>query len=127
MMKFRWQICILGLVSVLAWAQEPRPGDPQFWTEGRLLVLKVVPGDKSAKFFFAGKKMANIDFKKDHKLLSITAINKDKVETLQFKDNGESYEVTKMPSWKGAYELNVKSEVRGSVEDLKIKLNLEKP
>lgn len=111
-----------------ATAQDPaRPGDPQFGGEGRMIILRVVPGDKSAKLYFLGKKAAEIDFNKDHKLLSVTAFSEGKRETLQFKNNGDSYEVMDVPSEKGSYELDVKSEVRGKVEDIKVKIQTVKP
>lgn len=111
-----------------ATAQDPtRPGDPQFGGEGRMIILRVVPGDKTAKLYFLGKKAAEIDFNKDHKLLSVTAFSEGKRETLQFKNNGDSYEVMDVPSEKGSYELDVKSEVRGKVEDIKVKIQTVKP
>ncbi|MGZ3768856.1 MAG: hypothetical protein ACXVCP_05125 [Bdellovibrio sp.] len=117
---------LLSLVK--AFAQEPsRPGDPQFGGEGRLVILRVVPGDKTAKLYFIGKKAAEFDFNKDHKLLSVTALSNGKSETLQFRNKGDSYEVLNVPSEKGAYELNVKSEIKGKVEDIKVKVQTPKP
>lgn len=119
---------ILMLLSGASFAQEPpRPGDPQFGGEGRMIILRVVPGDKTAKLYFMGKKSAEINFNKDHKLLSVTALSEGKRETLQFKSTGDSYEVLNVPSEKGAYELNVKSEVRGKIEDIKVKIQTKKP
>ncbi|WP_415063198.1 hypothetical protein [Bdellovibrio sp.] len=121
-------VAALTFSSTLAFSQEPpRPGDPQFGAEGRLVILKVVPGDRTAKLFFVGKKAAEIDFTKDHKLLSVTAFKDGQTETLKFKNNGDSYEVLDMPGWKGPYSLGVKSEIKGKVEELKVKIQPSKP
>lgn len=122
-------IFILFLLPVgLVFAQEPLPpGAPQFGAEGRLLILKVVPGDRTAKLFFIGKKAVTLDFQKDHKLLSVTAFNDGQKETLKFRSSGESYEVLNMPAWKEPYSLDVKSEVRGKVEELNVKIVPTKP
>lgn len=121
-------LSISTVLSCVAFSQEPpRPGDPQFGGEGRMVILRVVPGDKSAKLYFIGKKAAEINFNKDLKLLSVTALSGGKTETLQFKNTGDSYEVLNTPSEKGPYELNVKSEVRGKVEEIKVKIQPKKP
>lgn len=109
-------------ISITAHSQEPTPGSLEYSAEGRMLVLKVVPGDKSAKLFFFGKKSAELDFNKDHKLLSVTATSAGKTETLTFKKNPDSYEVLNLPQRYKPYELKVKSEVRGKIEDLKIQI-----
>ncbi|MBV2167840.1 MAG: hypothetical protein KUL82_03950 [Bdellovibrio sp.] len=121
-------VAALTFSSTLAFSQEPpRPGDPQFGAEGRLVILKVVPGDRTAKLFFVGKKAAEIDFTKDHKLLSVTAFKDGQTETLKFRNNGDSYEVLDMPGWKGPYSLGVKSEIKGKVEEFKVKIQPSKP
>ncbi|GEM_PF-5507167 len=100
-------------------------GHPQIGGEGRLVMVRVVPGDKTAKLFFVGKKAAEIDFKKDHKVLSITAFSDGKSEELRFKSTGESYEVFGTPN--KPYDLNVKSEIRGKVENIKVNVSPTKP
>ena len=104
-------------------AQEPpRPGDPQIGAEGRLVVLKVVPGESTIKLFFAGTKAAEVDFAKEHKLLSVTAFKEGQKETLKFRNMGDSYEVTELPHWSEPYSIGVKSQVRGKVEELKVQI-----
>lgn len=116
------------LQSTLAIAQEPpRPGDPQIGAEGRLLTLKIVPGESTMKLFFAGKETAAVDFGKNHKLLSVTAFKGGKKETLKFRNMGDSYEVMEMPKWEQPYSLGVKSEVRGKVEELNVEIKATKP
>lgn len=94
----------------------------QYTAEGRMLTVKLIPGDKAAKLFFVGKKVADLDFQKDHKLLSIVAISNDKKEVLKFTGTGDSYEVADLPKWKTPYELSLKSELKGQVEEIKVKV-----
>lgn len=121
-------VVVFAMQSTLAFAQEPpRPGDPQIGAEGRLVVLKVVPGESTVKLFFAGTKAVELDFAKNHKLLSVTAFKGGQKETLKFRNMGDSYEVTDLPKWKEPYSLGVKSEVRGKVEELKVEIKTQKP
>ena len=94
----------------------------QYTAEGRMLTVKLVPGDKAAKLFFVGKKVADLDFQKDHKLLSIVAVSNDKKEILKFTGAGDSYEVSELPKWKTPYELTLKTELKGQVEEIKVKI-----
>lgn len=107
--------------------EPPRPGDPQISGEGRLIILRVVPGESTAKLYFVGKKAADINLKKDHKLVSVTAFSNGKREELHFKtiSGGNSYEVLNVPS-ATPYQLDVRSEIRGKVEDIKVNVN-DKP
>lgn len=104
--------------------EPPRPGDPQFGGEGRLIILTVVPGESTAKLYFIGKKAADINLKKDHKLVSVTAFSNGKREELRFKtiSGGNSYEVLNVPA-ATPYQLDVRSEIRGKVEDIKVNVN----
>lgn len=122
----------LWMMPMVGSAQEPIPGDPnypmaKYEAEGRLLVLKVVPGNKSAKLFFVGKKAAELDLKAGHKLLSVTAMGEGQKEELKFRNTGDSYEVTNFPEWPKAFELRVKSEIKGQIEEHKLKIQPSKP
>lgn len=121
---FAW--LTLGTDSAVFAQEPPRPGDPQIGAEGRLVVLKIVPGEGTLKLFFAGIKTAELDFAKDHKLLSVTAFKGGKKETLKFRNMGDSYEVMDLPPWEKPYSLGVKSEVRGKVEELKVEIKTKK-
>lgn len=104
-------------------AQVPRAGDDEYMVQGRLVVLKFVPKDQKAKLFFAGKKAGEIDFKKDHKILTITAFDKqNKKEILTFNKDGEAFEIPNLPSWKKPYNLEIKTETKGQIEDFKIEV-----
>lgn len=121
-----YTLVAFAFVIPSAFAQEIQSqGLPQIGGEGRLLMVRVVPGDKTAKLFFVGKKAAEIDFKKDHKVLSITAFSDGKSEELRFKSTGDSYEVYGTPN--KPYDLNVKSEVKGNVETIKVNISPAKP
>lgn len=125
-LKIIFAVVILKSTGVFA-QEPPRPGDPQIGAEGRLVVLKVVPGESTVKLFFAGKETAAVDFGKNHKLLSVTAFKGGKKETLKFRNMGDSYEVMDMPKWQEPYSLGIKSEVRGKVEELKVEIKNTKP
>lgn len=126
MRSFLYALIAFIFVSPSTFAQEIQSqGHPQIGGEGRLLIVRVVPGDKTAKLFFAGKKAAEIDFKKDHKVLSITALSDGMSEELHFKSTGDAYEVYGTPN--KPYDLNVKSEVRGKVETIKVNISPAKP
>lgn len=130
MKLFRGTCFLAGalLFSVATHAQEPRPpGFPQIGAEGRLVVLKIVPGDSSMKLFFVGKEVTELDFNKNHKLLSVTAFKNGKRETLKFRNVGDSYEVTESPSVQKPYSMEIKSEVRGKIEELKVDIPAKKP
>lgn len=118
---------LLGLTTPVAAQQKPPPDDPNYMAQGRMLILRVVPGDKSLKLFFLGKKAGELDMKKDHLVLSITATGNKKQEVLKFKESGEAYEVSELPKWNEPYDLSVKSQVKGTVEELKVKIPAKKP
>lgn len=120
-------LLVLSSISFFAFAQKPPPDDPNYMAQGRLLILRVVPGDKSVKLFFAGKKTGELDLKKEHSVLSVTAMGGQKQETLKFKESGEAYEVLDLPTWTEPYDLTVKSRVKGKVEELKVKIQPTKP
>ncbi|MGZ3743089.1 MAG: hypothetical protein ACXWRE_05640 [Pseudobdellovibrionaceae bacterium] len=123
------KLIFLSLISTasFAFAQKPPPYDPNYMAQGRLLTLRVVPGDRSAKLYFAGTKAGELDMKKDHIVLSVTAMEGKKRETLKFKENGEAYEVVDLPPWNEPYELSVKSRIKGKIEELKVKMPPTKP
>lgn len=106
-------------------AQDFPPGLQEYKAESRLFTVFVVPKDKSAKLFFAGKEAAKIDFNKDHKVLEITAFKKGKKETLSFDKNGDAYVISNLPSWKEPYELQIKSETKGKIEKTKVKIPMK--
>lgn len=123
-MRFRGlaSLLIATMASVSLAQEPPRPGDPQIGAEGRLVVLKVVPGESTLKLFFAGTKAAEVDFTKEHKLLSVTAFKEGQKETLKFRNMGDSYEVMELPKWSEPYSIGVKSQIRGKVEELKVQI-----
>lgn len=133
--KFSFIVQILTFVSSLAFlsplkaqigAPDFPPGLQQFKTESKLFTVIVVPNDKNAKIFFAGHAAAKIDFEKDHKLLEVYAFKKGQKEQLSFDKNGDTYIISNMPSWKEPFELQLKSETRGQVEETKVKIKLKK-
>lgn len=126
-MKYFIAGCIVVLFH-MAGAQEPLPpGFPQIGAEGRLLTLKVVPGESTVKLFFAGKEAVRADFNKNHKLVSVTLSKEGKKETLQFRNVGGAYEITEPAKYAKPYSLEIKSEVRGKIEELKVDIPTKNP
>lgn len=126
-MKFLVASCMLFIFQ-FAGAQEPRPpGFPQIGAEGRLVTLKVVPGESTVKLFFAGKEAARADFNKNHKLVSVTLSKEGKKETLEFRNIGDAYEYTEPAKFQKPYSLEIKSEVRGKVENIKVDIPTKNP
>ena len=126
-MKYIITMAVFFLFQAVG-AQEPLPpGFPQIGAEGRLLTLKVVPGESTVKLFFAGKEAAQVDFNKNHKLVSVTLSKAGKKENLQFRNIGEAYEVTESAKYSKPYSLEIKSEVRGKIEQLKVDIPIKNP
>lgn len=110
-------------MGLSAGAQMPRPGDPEYTAQGRLVIVRVVPKDRTAKLFFVGKKAAELDLKKDHKVLSVTAIGPgSKSEQLSFQGEGDAYTVSQIPDWSQPYDLSIMTETRGQKDELKVKI-----
>lgn len=112
-------VLVLGRAVPVA-AQVPRPGDSEYTAQSRLLIVRVVPGDKTAKLYLAGKKAGELDLKKESRVLSITAFGAKKTEELVFKGEGEFYEIQNLPSWREPYELSIRAETRGIQEEVKV-------
>lgn len=117
-------VCLLGTQSV---AQQVFPNNPQYKAESELLILRFVPGDKKAKIFLAGNKVADLDFNKDAKILSVVMLNETKKEVLKLNRNGDFYEVESSKEFPSAYQIVVKTEVRGKPQEMKFKINQTKP
>lgn len=98
-----------------------RPDNPEYLAHSRLVTIRVVPAGKSAQIFIAGNRAADLDFKNTNKLLQITAVSPNRRrEVLEFQPNGQSYVVPKLPDWEEGFQLYVKTESRGKVEETKI-------
>ena len=120
-------IIFLVLFSAGAKSQVPRAGDPEYTTQSRFLVLRIVPKDKSAKIFLTGQEALNIDLKKEAKIISVTLLKNQKKEILHLEGDGDTYEIQGIPTGPGAYEIGVKTEVRGTQEEMKVIVPNAKP
>jgi hypothetical protein len=126
----KWMITSWLLAATLtASAEGERPDRPEYLATGRLLTVRVVPMDRTAKLFFAGHKAADLDLKREHKLLEITALNPTgrQSETLKFNQQGDAYVIQNLPKWKEPFQLNLKSEARGEIEEIKVQIKPKKP
>ena len=125
-MKILAALSFLFLSAVVS-AQIPGPGDPEYTTQGRFLVLRVIPKDRGAKLFLAGHEALNLDLKKETKILSVTLLKDERKEVLHFDGQGDTYEILNIPANSFPYELGIKAEVRGKQEELKVKVLNGKP
>lgn len=125
----KWILSVVFILSssLSTWAQGERPDRPEYLAQSRLLTLRVVPGDKNAKLYFAGQKVAGMDWRKDHQVLEITALTSKKTETLQFNREGDAYVIPQLPNWNEPYDLVVKSQTKGQVENIHVKIKNKKP
>lgn len=127
---FQLFFTVLFLFSSSSMAQPSmgeRPDNPEYMSTGKLVTIRVVPGDRTAKLYVVGKKAAELNVQKDHQILEITALSpQKKTEILQFQRNGDAYEISNMPSWKEPYDLNVKAETRGQKEEVRVRINQNK-
>jgi hypothetical protein len=120
-------ILILVVLSGSAFAQDFRPENPQYKSEGKMLVLRFAPKDKAAKVFLAGQKVADIDFNKDSQLVSVVRVTDKEREKLEFTNLGDYYEVRSRTGFTRNDEVVFHARVRGETQQIKIKLNSSKP
>ena len=92
---------------------------PEYTASGKLLSLRIVPGDRTAKIYIVGTKMAEVDLKKDAKILSVH-LNDSKPETLHVNDRGDYYEVRGVPREGQPYKLSIKTRIRGQSEEVPV-------
>jgi hypothetical protein len=112
-----------GSASFAQISQGERRDNVEYLSQGRLLNVRIVPGQKSVKIFIAGNKITDLSYNKDHKLLEVTATNPDQQkQVLQFTKDGDAYVISKLPEWDNNYELNLRAETRGQVEEHKIQI-----
>lgn len=108
------------LLSVNGFAQGYN-GNPKYEAEGRLLIFRIVPADKSAKIFLVGRKAGELNLGKDARLISVTTLRGSQAEELKFNGDGTSYEVS-LPSKETDLTLTLKAEIRGQPDHVKIKI-----
>ena len=113
----------------LALSQTDYPNDPsenplkpEYQASSRAAILRVVPGDKTAKLFIAGHKTAQADLSKQPVVVSVTAWNQGDSEILDFRRDGDGYLITELPKWQEPYDLAVTLESRGNVEEMKVRI-----
>ena len=114
-------------MAALASAQVSGNGIAEYSAQGKLVVLRIVPGDKVAKLFILGKKKAELDLKKDTKIISVFLNSENKSEELRINNRGDYYEVRGLPKHQTPYELSVKTAVKGEKEEVTFKINMQKP
>lgn len=125
-MKRIFAILMFGFFTAMAQAQQPpgpRPDNPEYLAESQLLTLRFVPKDGLGKIYMAGRKAGDIDFHKNAKILSVTLLKNSRRDTLQFtqpEKNSEPVNVSGLPMGTEPYDLEVKTQVRGKIENTPI-------
>lgn len=92
----------------------------QFESEGRMIVFRLVPGDKSAQLFLVGRKAGELKAG-DARLTSVRVESGARSEELRFREDGTSYLISPFPKSKDV-TLSLKAEVRGQPEHAKIRV-----
>ncbi len=117
----------ISLLTLAAQAQVPSAGErlsnPEYLGSGRLLTIRIVPADRTAKLYVVGKKAAQIEIGKDYQVIEITALNKKQNETLEFRRDGEAYVISNLPKWNEPYDLKVRAETRGQKDEVKVRID----
>jgi len=111
---------ILSLLIFAASAASAGP-EKQIDSEGRLVVFRIVPGDKSAQVFLMGRKAGELTVDPKARLLSVRAISPSGAEELHFREDGGSYLVTPLPK-SNDLTLSLSAEIDGQKENAKIRV-----
>lgn len=119
---------ITTLFGALLMAQEIEGirSRPEYTASGKLLILRVVPQDRTAKIFVVGSKIAEVDLKRDTKILSVH-LRDPETETLQLNSRGEYYEVNGIPNKGQPYKLSIKARVRDQSEVIPVVIQPKVP
>ncbi len=120
-------LSFLTFVISFANAQVSGNGIAEYSAQGNLVILRIIPGDKVTKLFIVGKKAAELDLKKDAKVLSVFLKSDDHLEELRINNRGDYYEVHGLRKRETPYELSVTTAVKGKKEDVTFKINMQKP
>jgi hypothetical protein len=119
---FQFKIFFLALgLSLSASAQLPEGPNRLYEGEGRLVIFRIVPGDKGAKLFWVGRKVADVDFRKNSRLISIVARKGDVQEELHFIEQGKTYLIPKFPD-SPDWSFTLKAEIRGERDGAEVRL-----
>jgi hypothetical protein len=104
------------------------PADiPEYTQQGSFVTLRVVPKDRTAKIFVVGHKAAELDFKNEAQILSVSLVNNRKKEVLNLNKQGDYYEVKGLPPKNEPYQLMIQTQAKGKMEELKVDIPSQKP
>lgn len=109
--------------SSVSVGQSPDLGSPVYVTQSSTLLIRFYPGAKTGKVFLVGKKAADINLTKDAKLVSVTLLNQGKTEELKLSQDGSGYLLESATTFPERYELHLKAETRGQLQQMKLQIN----
>lgn len=118
----RWILAASLLFASLSGRAEPGGGQGKFYEgEGRMLTIRIVPGDGEARLFVLGREAGRVEVK--GRLISVRAGGKTD-PVLQFREDGGSYLLPRS-ALKDGGTLLIRAEVKGRTED--VEMHLKKP
>lgn len=117
----------LLLAALIAWppagrAQFSNNAVPLYKAEGQAVVFRIVPGARSAKLYVVGKDALSVDLSRETRKLKVSATFGGKTRELRVTNEGDAFVVSPWPELKHEPVLNIKAEVRGKAEDVRLPL-----
>ena len=111
---------VVSLLTTHSSAQFESQGTKLYESEGQLISLRLIPGDKTAKLYLVGKKTAELSMQKNPKLVSVMSSFRGKNEELAFTNEGDAYVISPFPS--NPSVLKIKAEIGEKQETIKLKV-----
>lgn len=115
-------VCLIMLTAHLVCSQPVHNDPPEYTGQGKLIIVRIIPGDKTAKLFLLGKKTAEVNLKKEAKLLSVFLNSSGSTEELRVNNRGDYYEVNNLPRSTIPYVLSIRANVNGETENIKVQV-----
>lgn len=98
----------------------PQSQEKLYEGEGRLIAVRIIPGDKEAKLFFIGRKAGEARLVPSSRLVSVRMEGGDRDEELRFKENGDSYLIHSFPKGHD-FSLRVRADVQGEPDVIDVR------
>ena len=108
--------------SLIAKGQSPDLSQPQYMAQSSALLIRYYPGAKNGKVFLFGKKAADINLNQNARLISVTLLGSGKKEELKMSREGDGYLIQPVNAFPQKYELDLRAEVRGELQQMKIQV-----
>jgi hypothetical protein len=113
----------ISSVSLARHMQGVQREDPAYRASGNLVTFIAVPKDKSLRLYVVGKAMAEVQFGKNSKLISVKLMEKGKSKDLEFRPVGNYYEISGIPRGEDI-ELEMKAQVMDRPDEARISVDM---